>query len=311
VGTRAGESLANGVGAEAEDLGDLARLHALDPDEQRDLSMRGGERCERAFECELGLRVGDRLERRALRPGGFLGGQVAGELRAHRLRAPPRLDEMVRDREQPRAEPGVGGETFRVLGQPEERLLEEILGGIAASGHPHEVTVEPAPVRGKHRIERGRIPPAKTGEPVGLGGERFHAGTTLCPPGRVSKFSLSRSEPSRVSPSMVEFFIAGGWMMFVITAIGVPLVVTAAKFARNANAHGLSLIRALSTAVVFAVVAGLAVNLAAVARAVSSNPELMKEPLANLLWGIAESIVPAILAFPLLTITWILVAFGV
>jgi hypothetical protein len=110
---------------------------------------------------------------------------------------------------------------------------------------------------------------------------------------------------------MLDFFIAGGWMMFVVLATAVPLLVTSAKFARTASPQGLSIIRALTVTVVFASIAGVITNLAAVARAVASNPELMKESLANLLWGFNESLAPAILGFSLVTIAWILVAFGV
>jgi hypothetical protein len=110
---------------------------------------------------------------------------------------------------------------------------------------------------------------------------------------------------------MVDFMIAGGWMMFVILAVAIPMLVTAAKFARNATPQGLSLVRALTTAVVFASIAGVVTDLAAVARNVPSNPEFWKEPLANLLWGFNESMGPAVLGFSLITIAWILVAFGV
>jgi hypothetical protein len=110
---------------------------------------------------------------------------------------------------------------------------------------------------------------------------------------------------------MLDFFRAGGWAMFVVLATVIPLLITSAKFARNASPQGLSLIRALTTAVLFASLGGVISNLAAVARNVPSNPELWKEPLANILWGINESMGPAILGFPLITIAWILVAFGV
>ncbi|MEO8842544.1 MAG: hypothetical protein ABI591_15655 [Kofleriaceae bacterium] len=110
---------------------------------------------------------------------------------------------------------------------------------------------------------------------------------------------------------MLNFFLAGGWMMFVVLATGIPLLATSAKFARTASPQGLSIIRALTMTVVFASIAGVVTDLAAVARAVPSDPELMKEPLANVLWGFNESMAPAILGFSLVTIAWILVAFGV
>lgn len=109
---------------------------------------------------------------------------------------------------------------------------------------------------------------------------------------------------------MIEFFAAGGWMMFVVLAAAVPLLIAAAKFARSASPHGLSIIRALTTAVAFAAVGGVVTDLAAVCRHVVSRPELANDLVASLLGGINESLAPAILACPLIAIAWILVAFG-
>jgi hypothetical protein len=110
---------------------------------------------------------------------------------------------------------------------------------------------------------------------------------------------------------MLDFFRAGGWAMFVVLATVIPLLIISVKFARNASPQGLSMIRALTMAVVFASIGGVVSNLASVARHVPSDPELWKEPLANILWGINESMAPAILGFSLISIAWILVAFGV
>jgi hypothetical protein len=110
---------------------------------------------------------------------------------------------------------------------------------------------------------------------------------------------------------MINFFLAGGWIMFVVLASAIALLIAAVKFARNASPHGLSIIRALTLAVVFASIAGVVSDLAAVCRHVVDRPELAKEPLANILWGINESLAPAILGFPLVAVAWILVAFGV
>ena len=126
-----------------------------------------------------------------------------------------------------------------------------------------------------------------------------------------SKFSCHAGDRRAFYLAMLDFFVAGGWMMFVVLATAVPLLITSAKFARNASPQGLSIIRALTMAVVFASIAGVVSDLASVARHVPSNPELWKEPLANILWGFNESMAPAILGFSLVTIAWILVAFGV
>jgi hypothetical protein len=110
---------------------------------------------------------------------------------------------------------------------------------------------------------------------------------------------------------MIEFFLAGGWMMFVVLAAGVPLLVTAARFARSASPQGLALVRTLAKVVAFAAVTGVITDLATTAKAVATNPELNQHPLDYLLLGFAESMSPAILGFSLVTIAWILVAFGV
>ncbi len=100
-------------------------------------------------------------------------------------------------------------------------------------------------------------------------------------------------------------------MMFVIIAVAIPMLFSAAKFARNATPHGLSLVRALTSATIFASIAGVVTDLASVARNVADDPEAMKAPLQTLLWGFNESMAPAVLGFPLVTIAWILIAFGV
>ena len=110
---------------------------------------------------------------------------------------------------------------------------------------------------------------------------------------------------------MPDFMRAGGWMMFVILATAIPMLVVAVMFARNATPHRLSLIRALTTATVFASLAGVVTDLATCARNCVSIPELHKDLVDNLLWGFNESLAPASLGFSLITLTWILVAFGV
>ncbi|MEP6863720.1 MAG: hypothetical protein ABJE66_24045 [Deltaproteobacteria bacterium] len=110
---------------------------------------------------------------------------------------------------------------------------------------------------------------------------------------------------------MLQFFINGGWMMFVVLATAIPMLVIAVKFARDATPHRLSLIRALTTAVVFASLAGTVTDLASVARNIVQIPEFHKDLVDNLLLGINESLGPVILGFPLITLAWILVAFGV
>ena len=110
---------------------------------------------------------------------------------------------------------------------------------------------------------------------------------------------------------MIQFFIAGGFVMFVLLAIGLPLLFVAARFAWSATAQRLSLVRALTVAIAFAALAGVTSDLMTVAKNVAGNDEWLKEPLPYLLEGLAESLTPAILAGSIACIAWILVAFGV
>ena len=217
----------------------------------------------------------------------------------------------MRDREQPRAEPGVVGEPLRVLREPQERLLKQVLRDIATPRHAHEITVEPAAVRGEHRVERTGLAPAQACDPIGLACSASNLGTTHHQSARDTQVFLSRSTQRRVLPRDARLLprrrlddVRGprdrGAAAHHVGEVRAP-----------ASPQGLSIIRALTMTVVFASIAGVVTDLAAVAHNVPNNPELMKEPLANLLWGFNESMAPAILGFSLVTIAWILVAFGV
>jgi ABC-type Fe3+ transport system permease subunit len=110
---------------------------------------------------------------------------------------------------------------------------------------------------------------------------------------------------------MLDFFRAGGFNMFILTALGIAILIPAVKFARNADPQRLSLIRALTTAIVFCTVVGVASGLAATCHYVVNVPEAQKEPLPYLLQGFAETMTNAMLGGGIVVITWILVAFGV
>jgi hypothetical protein len=110
---------------------------------------------------------------------------------------------------------------------------------------------------------------------------------------------------------MLDFFRAGGFNMFPLTVIGVALLITGIKFARNADAQRLSLIRALTTAVIFSTIAGTAAGFAATAKFVIERPEAQKEPLPYLLAGFSESLSNVILGASFAVLAWTLVAVGV
>lgn len=111
--------------------------------------------------------------------------------------------------------------------------------------------------------------------------------------------------------TMLDFFKAGGFNMIPLTVIGIVMLVTGIKFARNADAQRLSLIRALTTTIVFCTIIGVAAGLASTAKFVVNVPEAQKDPLPYLLMGFAETMTNVILGGSFAVLTWILVAFGV
>lgn len=108
---------------------------------------------------------------------------------------------------------------------------------------------------------------------------------------------------------MLEFFQAGGFNMWVLTGLGIALVWTAIRFARDADAQRLSVIRALTWALVFSTVAGFFSGLGVTAvNAVRLRTEYPLEEL--LLQGFAESTTNVTLGSGIGFITWILVSVG-
>lgn len=108
---------------------------------------------------------------------------------------------------------------------------------------------------------------------------------------------------------MLQFFRAGGLNMFALAALGIVMLWTAVRFARNADPQRLSILRALTWALVFATVTGFMTGLASTAKnAIELAPE---DPLPSLLMGFAESTANIVLGGGIAVITWILVAVGV
>jgi hypothetical protein len=108
---------------------------------------------------------------------------------------------------------------------------------------------------------------------------------------------------------MVDFIRAGGFSMFILIALGIGMLIPAALFARAATPQRLSLIRALTVAMVFEMVSGCASNIAAVCHYVVENQP--KDTLYVLLQGFSESITTLMLGGGLTALAWILVAVGV
>lgn len=311
LGSSTRQALAHGIGTQAEDRRDLARLHAFDADEQRDLAIGGRQRGKRALERELRLRIGEGFERRAIGGRDITFGEITGERLANRLRAAPADDQRVRHREQPGGKARIGGELLGMLGEPHERLLQEVFREIPAPRHAHEVGVQPSTIRGKHRVERSGFAASQPVAPGPLVGIHADRERLTCPSVTQKKILSRRAGWGVLLITMLDFFKAGGFNMIPLTVIGIVMLVTGIKFARNADAQRLSLIRALTTTIVFCTIIGVAAGLASTAKFVVNVPEAQKDPLPYLLMGFAETMTNVILGGSFAVLTWILVAFGV
>jgi len=110
---------------------------------------------------------------------------------------------------------------------------------------------------------------------------------------------------------MLDFFRAGGFNMIPLAVLGIAMLVTAVKFARDADPQRLALVRALTWAIVACTFIGLAAGLASTAHYVVDHDEALKDPLPYLLQGFAETMTNAILGGSFVVLAWILVAVGV
>ncbi|MBA3452003.1 MAG: hypothetical protein H0T42_02765, partial [Deltaproteobacteria bacterium] len=88
---------------------------------------------------------------------------------------------------------------------------------------------------------------------------------------------------------MLDFIRAGGFNMFILLVLGAVMIATAIRFARNADPHRLSILRALSWALMAATLTGFIAGLIATCKFVIRDPDAAKEPLPYLLMGFAES----------------------
>ncbi|HEY4242331.1 MAG TPA: hypothetical protein VGM88_21080 [Kofleriaceae bacterium] len=108
---------------------------------------------------------------------------------------------------------------------------------------------------------------------------------------------------------LADFMRAGGWNMWFLLLLGFWGLYVAARFARSADPHRLSLVRALSIAMIAAMVTGFGSNLIAVAHYFRNHPD---EPIGpGLVQGIGESLSSLVLGSAFLTVFWLLVAVGV
>ena len=119
---------------------------------------------------------------------------------------------------------------------------------------------------------------------------------------------VGRTEMERV----IEFFRAGGWPMLVILALGLLTLAAAVQLWWRPFARHEAALRALSWATIFSVLSGVASDLATVFHHVSTRDEWAHSPDLHLLvmTGLAESLMPAVLGFSLLSVAWLVAAAG-
>ena len=108
-----------------------------------------------------------------------------------------------------------------------------------------------------------------------------------------------------------HFFQEGGWGMWFVLLFGLITLAQAIGFARRPDERRRSALEAFERATLYSVIATVALDLAAVARAPRGMP-WSEAPRVELVIfeGIAESLAPAILGFALLSFAWMIGAVG-
>jgi hypothetical protein len=110
---------------------------------------------------------------------------------------------------------------------------------------------------------------------------------------------------------LYHFFLEGGWGMWFVLLFGLITLAQAIGFARRPDERRRAALETLNRATLYSIIATVALDLAAVARA-PTKPPWSEAPRIELviLEGIAESLAPAILGFALLSFAWMIGAVG-
>lgn|SRR5690349_14367760 len=109
---------------------------------------------------------------------------------------------------------------------------------------------------------------------------------------------------------MVHFIRAGGYPIWIVMALSLPMLYLAVRFAISIDARRLAMLRGLTWAQLFAVGSGVASNVLAVFWHIGRDDEAIKDPLQPLFIGLGEALTPAVLGLSILTVVWILISFG-
>lgn len=110
---------------------------------------------------------------------------------------------------------------------------------------------------------------------------------------------------------MIEFFMAGGFVMWFVLAFGLAALVGAVLFARRPHELRLGALRALSWATAFAAFSGFIAGIALTLRACAGLEGAdASEWHRYFMMGFAESSSNLILGTSLLALTWLVIAVG-
>lgn len=109
---------------------------------------------------------------------------------------------------------------------------------------------------------------------------------------------------------MLGLMHRGGFNMWFLAAIGAVMVWTAIRFARHADPHRLSILRAMTVAIVVASIGGFVAGLIKTC-SVAGREEVLAEQVDTLIHGFGESCSNLVFGGAFVVITWILVAVGV
>lgn len=312
--TRSREPLPERRRAHTEHLRDGRVLEALDADEQQHLAIIGPELPERALDVteqkarfHVRRRARERFEQRGV----------------VRVRAPRVARVRVaRDREEPGAQVRIGAELGSELREPQERLLQEVVGERALSAQAQEKAANLGGVRGVSEVEPPRVAPPEQRDRVSVG-RIAHAKRVTRDPGlrdgchekpRRAFLLVGSGQGCRPCKRMmmIAFFQEGGFPMWFLLAFGLGMLGLAGRFAYAPTGWALRATLGLGSATLFTAITGMCADLAAVGH---NGPKFLERHrdvrlFEMLLQGVAESMSPMILGFTMLSLAAMLVTLG-
>jgi hypothetical protein len=111
---------------------------------------------------------------------------------------------------------------------------------------------------------------------------------------------------------MMDFMRAGGFGMWLVLVLGLATLVNSVVFAVRPGDERMALVRAVSTATLYATLLGITSGIGAVMHKVPHNPEWAHSPDLQLIvmTGLGEALSNAVLGFALLALSWMAASVG-